>query len=306
MEQKVFDLIIIGAGPAGLAAAIYSSRYGLDVAVFSKEIGGLASTAHKVCNYPGFKEVSGFELMNKVYEQVNELKVPLFYEEIKEVLKKEGIFVVKTSKKESLSKKVILASGMVRKKLDIPGEKELYGKGVSYCATCDAAFFKNKEVAVIGGSDAALTAAILLSEYANKVYIIYRRGKFYRAEKPWIKIVEETPKIEVLFNEEVEEVKGVEENKVTSLKLKNRGDLKVDGIFIEVGSEPKLEFVDSLNLEKVNGFIKTDKAGRTNISGFYAAGDITNCELKQIVTAASQGATAAFSCFEELKREESK
>lgn len=306
MEQKIFDLIIIGAGPAGLAAAIYSSRYGLDVAVFSKEIGGLASTAHKVCNYPGFKEISGFELMNKIYEQVNELQVPLFYEEVLDVIKQENYFSIKTKNKEYFSKKLILASGMIRKKLDIPGEKELYGKGVSYCATCDAAFFKEKEVAVVGGSDAALTAAILLSEYANKVYIIYRKDKFYRAEKPWIKLVEENKKIEILFNEEVEEINGIEQNKVNSLKLKNKGEFKVDGIFIEVGSEPKLEFIDSLNIEKHNGFVKTDKAGRTNIKGFYAAGDITNCEFKQIVNASAQGATAAFSCFEELKKEESK
>ncbi len=200
-ENKIFDIIIVGAGPAGLASAIYSARYGLNVLIISKEVGGLASTAHKICNYPGFKEISGFELMNKFLEQVQDLNVPIIYEEVLKIEKnKEGIFVVESYEKKYFSKKIIFAGGMIRKKLGVKGEEELYGKGVSYCATCDAGFFKNKKVAVIGGSDAALTSAILLSEYASEVYIIYRKDKFYRAEKAWVEIVEKNPKIKSIFN----------------------------------------------------------------------------------------------------------
>lgn len=301
---KLFDLLIIGAGAAGLTAAIYSARYALKVAVISKDTGGTAATAHKICNYPGFNEISGLELMNKMGEQVSALGVPIFNEEVLEIKKVDEIFLVKTSENEYHAKKMIFSAGMHRKKLNIPGEERLYGRGVSYCATCDAGFFKNKVVAVIGGSDAALSAALLLSEFASKVYIVYRKEKFFRAEPAWIKLALSEKKIESIFNEEVIEILG--EKKVDSIKLKSGNLLNVDGVFIEVGSVPKLDMIHDLNIEQENGFIYVDKNQKTNMHGFYAAGDITNHELKQIVTAASQGAIAAFSCFEELKLEKDK
>jgi thioredoxin reductase (NADPH) len=301
---NIFDLLIIGAGAAGLTAAIYSARYALNVAVISKDTGGTAATAHKICNYPGFKESSGFELMQKISEQVIALGVPIINEEVLEIKKEKGLFLVKTSKNDYFSKKVIFAAGMHRKKLNIEGEKRLYGRGVSYCATCDAGFFRNKIVSVIGGSDAALSAALLLAEFASKVYIIYRKDKFFRAEPAWIKLVESEKKIEPIFNEELIEIMG--EKKVDSIKLKSGKILKIEGVFIEVGSEPKLDLIKSLDISQENGFIKVDKKQETNQKGFYAAGDITNNELKQIITAASQGAVAAFSCFEELKLEKEK
>jgi len=306
-KKKIFDIIIVGAGPAGLASAIYSARYGLDIMIISKEAGGLASTAHKICNYPGFNEISGFELMNKILDQASNLNVHISYEEVVKIEKEKDLFKLETYENKYISRKIIFAGGMIRKKLGIKGEDEFYGKGVSYCATCDAGFFKNKKVAVIGGSDAALTSAILLSEYASEVYIIYRRDKFYKAEKPWIKIVEENNKIKTIFNEEVIEIVGTKDNKkVEKLLLKNSGEFKVDGVFIEIGSEPNLNITEHLKIEEDNGYIKTNKQQKTNIHGFYAAGDITDCNLKQIVTAASQGAVAAFSCFEELKKEKIK
>ena len=299
-DKQIFDLIIVGGGPAGLASAIYSARYGLNILLITKEIGGLASTAYKICNYPGFNEISGFELMNKIFNQVSNLKVPIVYEEVLKIEKNKKLFLIKTYENEYLSKKVIFASGMARKKLGVKGEDEFYGKGVSYCATCDASFFKEKIVAVVGGSDAALTSAILLSEYASKVYIIYRKDKFYRAEKLWIKAVEENKKIESIFNEEILEIQG--DNKVENLILKNKGELKVDGVFIEIGSEPNLSVIQFLGVKEDEGYIKTNKQQETNIKGFYAVGDVADCNLKQILTAASQGAIAAFSCFEELKK----
>lgn len=305
MEQEnLFDILIIGAGPAGLTAAIYSSRYALNIAVISKDTGGLAATAHKICNYPGFKDISGFELMQRIAEQAKDLGVKIFNEEVLEITKKKGIFTVRTNKNEYYSKKVIFSGGMERRKLNVPGEERLYGKGVSYCATCDGGFFKNKVVVVVGGSDAALTSALLLGEFASKVYIIYRKDSFSRAEPAWIKLVNSENKIEKMFNEEVTEILG--ENKVESIKLKSGKEIKTDGIFIEIGSEPKLELLKNLNIKLERGFVKVNKKQRTSLAGFYSAGDITNNELKQIVTAASHGAIAAFSCFEELKIEESK
>lgn len=305
MEPKdIFDILIIGAGAAGLTAAIYSARYALNVAIISKDTGGTAARAHKICNYPGFKQISGFELMQNMSEQTLALNVPIFNEEVQAIERKDDLFIVRTSKKEYFSRKVIFSAGMYRKKLNIPGEEKFYGKGVSYCATCDGGFFKKKTVAIVGGSDAALTAALLLAEFASKVYIIYRKENFNRAEPAWVKLVNSEKKIEKIFSEEVIEILG--DKKVESLKLKSNDSLRVDGIFIEVGSEPKLELIKNLTIEQERGFIKVDKNQKTNVSGFYAAGDITTHELKQIVTAAAQGATAAFSCFEELKIEKTK
>ncbi len=303
MKQKVFDILIIGAGAAGLTAAIYSSRYALDVAIISKDTGGLAATAHKICNYPGFQEISGFELMYKVSEQAKKLGVKIFNEEVLEIKKKKELFVLKTPKNEYLSKKVIFSGGMQRRKLNIPGEEKLYGRGVSYCATCDAGFFKGKVVSVVGGSDAALSAALLLAEYASEVYIVYRKESFSRAEPAWVKLVESESKIKPIFNEEVIEILGQE--KVESIKLKSGKELKTDGIFIEIGSEPNLNLLKDLDIKLEKGFIEVNKKQETNVNGFYAAGDITNNELKQIVTASAQGAIAAFSCFEKLKIESS-
>lgn len=302
-QKKVFDILIIGAGAAGLTAAIYSSRYALKVAVVSKDTGGLAATAHKICNYPGFEEISGFELMYKISEQAKKLGVNILNEEVLQIENKKGIFIVKTLKNEYYSKKIIFSGGMQRRKLNVPGEERLYGRGVSYCATCDAGFFKNKIVSVVGGSDAALSAALLLAEYAKEVYIIYRKESFSRAEPAWIKLVESEKKIKPLFNEEVVEILG--EEKVESIRLKSGKELETDGIFIEIGSEPKLEIINGLKIKTEKGFIEVDKKQETNIKGFYAAGDITNNELKQIVTASAQGAIAAFSCFEKLKIESS-
>jgi thioredoxin reductase (NADPH) len=273
----------------------------MKVAIISKDTGGLAATAHKICNYPGFKQISGFELMNNIAEQTKDLGVEIISEEVEDILKEKDIFVVKTNKNEYRSKKIIFSAGMHRKKLNVPGEQRLYGRGVSYCATCDAGFFKNKIVSVIGGSDAALTAALLLAEFASKVYIIYRKEKFIRAEPAWIKLIEKEKKIESIFSEEVIEING--ERKVESVSLKSGKELKLDGVFIEVGSEPKLDLIKNLNIDNDRGFIIVDKNQETNQKGFYAAGDITNHELKQIVNAAAQGATAAFSCFNELKME---
>lgn len=304
-EKKEFDVIIIGGGPAGLMAAVYAARYKLDTLVISKTMGGTAATAHKICNCPSYVEIKGFELMQKYIKQVEELKVPIIYDEVTDVQKKSDLFVISVSDDEYKCKKLIFAIGTERTRLDISGEGKFLGKGVSYCATCDAALFKNKEVAVVGGSNAALTAALLLAEYSPKVYLIYRKEKFFRPEPAWIELVEKEKKIGVLFNEEIVEVKG--EKSVEEIKLKSGKHLKVKGVFVEAGSIPRTDLVSNLkiNLDK-KGYIITDKEQKTNVHGFFAAGDITNNSLKQIVTASAEGAIAAHSAYVEIKQEKEK
>jgi len=210
-------------------------------------------------------------------------------------------FRIITTNKTYTARKIIYTGGTEHQQLNITGEHELLGKGVSYCATCDAGFFKNKIVCVVGGSDAALTAALLLSEYATKVYIIYRKEKFIRAEPAWISLVEKNTKIESLFNEELIGIEGTK--KVEGITLKSGKKIALDGVFIEIGSKPKITLLESLGIEHKNNYIITNSRQQTNIPGFYAAGDVTHNELKQIVTAAAQGAIAAFNIYQDLKRE---
>ena len=233
-EKKDYDLIIIGGGPAGLSAAIYAARYKLDTIVISKTMGGTAATAHKICNFPSAIEVKGYELMQRFTKQVEELNVPIIYDEVTDIKKNGKEFTVFVSDEELRCKKIIFCIGTERTRLKIQGENKFLGKGVSYCATCDASFFKEKVVAVVGGSNAALTAALLLADFSPKVYLIYRREKFFRPEPAWIELVEKEKKIKVLFKEEVIEIKG--EKSVEEIKLKSGKSIKVKGVFIESGS----------------------------------------------------------------------
>ncbi len=302
--DKTYDLIIIGAGPAGLTAAIYAGRYILDTLIFGEVQGGTITEAHKICNFPSEKEILGMRLASKMLDHVQTLGINPKTEKIEKVSKQNNIFKVKTNKKEYKTKKIILAVGREKQKLGVKGEEKFLGKGVSYCAICDAAFFKNKIVVVIGGSNAALTAALLLSEYAKKVYIVYRREKFFRAEPTWIKQVEEDKKIEILFNANIKEICGKE--KIEKVELDSGDDLEVEGVFIEIGYVPNEKFSKQFGLKTEEGYIKVNKKQETNIGGVFAAGDITNNPLKQVITACGEGAIAANSAYEEIKSEKNK
>ena len=301
----VYDIIIVGCGPAGMSAAIYSSRYMMNILVVSSDIGGLAATAHKICNFISYPEISGMDLTQKMYQHLESMNVKVEFDTVTEIQKdsKDGHFIVKTELGNTHeSKKIIFTGGTEHEHLNIPGEHELLGKGVSYCATCDGAFFKNKIVAVVGGGDAALTASLLLSEYADKVYIIYRQDHFFRAEPAWVDTVLKNSKIECLFNEEVVSINGTKN--VENLSLKSGKTLPVNGIFVEVGSKPNLKSLASLNITTEKNHIVVDNYQRTNVLGFFAAGDITNCVFRQIVVAAGQGAVAAYGAYIDLKKEE--
>lgn len=295
--MKAYDLIIIGTGPAGLTAAIYAARYNLKTLVIGKLLGGTAGEAYKICNFPSYTETTGFELMTKMINQVKKLGVEIKSEEVLNI-EKNSDFNVKTNKKEYSAKKIIIAAGLKRRKLNIEREKEFAGKGINYCATCDAGFYKDKIVGIAGGGNSALTSALLLTEFAKKVYIIYRKPKFFRAEPAWVKDVEKNKKITCIFNANIAKLKG--KGGLEGVELDNGKELKLDGLFVEIGSVPGIGLAEKLKIKTDQNFIKVDKKQRTNISGVFAAGDITDNPLKQIITACGEGAVAANTAYNEL------
>ena len=295
-----YDLVIVGSGPAGLSAAVYAARYKMKTLVLGMIPGGMVAEAYQICNFISYKKIKGFEFAMKMKEQVDDFGIEINPSKVLEIKKKE-LFEIITNKEIFFSKKIILATGNEKRKLNIKNEEKYLGKGVSYCAICDAAFFKDKIVSVIGGSDTALTSALLLSEFAKKVYLIYRQKEFFRAEPSWVETVEENNKIEIIFESNVIELIG--ENFLEKIKLDNKKILDSDGLFIEIGSIPSAELAEKLTVELENGFIKTDKTQRTNIKGIFAAGDVTNNNLKQIITAAAEGAISATQIYKEIKGE---
>ncbi|BAA30532.1 336aa long hypothetical thioredoxin reductase [Pyrococcus horikoshii OT3] len=306
-ESKVWDVIIIGAGPAGYTAAIYAARFGLDTIIITKDLGGNMAITDLIENYPGFPEgISGSELSKKMYDQVKKYGVEVIIDEViridpAECAYYEGPcnFVVKTANgKEYKAKTIIIAVGAEPRKLNVPGEKEFTGRGVSYCATCDGPLFVGKEVIVVGGGNTALQEALYLHSIGVKVTLVHRRDKF-RADK----ILQDRFKqagIPAILNTVVTEIKGT--NKVESVVLKNvktgeTVEKKVDGVFIFIGYEPKTDFVKHLGITDEYGYIPVDMYMRTKVPGIFAAGDITNV-FKQIAVAVGQGAIAANSAKE--------
>jgi len=291
----VYDTLIIGGGPAGLTAAIYASRFKLSAIVIAKDRGGLLQLVHKIENWPGEKSISGIDLMNKMIDHVKHFDVPVEDDEVVSIEKPEN-FIVKTKQgKEYEAKTIIVATGTQRRKLGVPGEKEFFGRGVSYCATCDAPFFKDKNVGVVGGSDASAVEALMIAEHAKKVYIIYRKAEI-RAEPITKEKIANTKNIEIITNTNVTEIKG--DKMVTSVMFDNGKEFPLDGLFIEIGGTPISMLVEKLGA-KLNekGEIITDDSSKTNINGLFAAGDVTDCTYKQAIVASAEAAMAAFSAF---------
>lgn len=305
-----YELIIIGAGPAAMSASIYASRYKINHLLIGEIPGGLMSEAHKICNYPSEIEISGMELMMKMKAHVEHLGASIVYAKVEEIKKEGDVFVVKAQGKEYKAKTILGATGMTHRKLDLPREKELLGKGVSYCATCDAMFFKNKDVAVIGGGNSAMTAALYLAEVANKVYQIIR-GTELKGEMIWQEQLKSNPKVELIFENNVGELLG--EGKLEAIKLnqeyQGQSELRIDGLFVEVGSIPNTALFESLGAQKNEaGYLIIDGAQKTSVPGLWAAGDLTSGSnhLHQIITACSEGSIAAGDIFNYLKSEKAK
>lgn len=303
---ELLDVLIIGAGPAGLTAALYAARFALKTLVISEEVGGTLMEAGEIDDYPGIPSIHGPELARRFEAHVVKYNVPIVRDRVTDVRKTNDIFEVHTEHSGVFrSRTVIIAVGSKRRRLGVPGEDKFIGKGVSYCAPCDAPLFKGKVVAVVGGGNAALQAALLMTSYSPKVYLIHRRDSF-RAFPIYVKLVKENPRIELLLNTVVTEVGGEKTLKWVKIKNVKSGEerkLEVKGLIVEVGSEPPREFFEKIGLEVDDkGYIVVRPGQLTNIPGIFAAGDCTAgpCKKKfdQIVTAAAEGALAALSAYE--------
>ena len=294
-----YDVAIVGGGPAGLSAAIYAARGGLKTIIFEKAlIGGQITITAEVENYPGFEEsVSGFDIVEKMQKQAEKFDAEIKIEEVKAIGLEGLCKIVETNKGIYKVKSVIIASGAHPRKLAIPGEEKYTGRGVSYCATCDGALYRGKVVAVIGGGDSAVEEAMFLTKFASKVYIIHRRDQL-RAVKILRERVFANEKIEMIWDSVVQEIQGgdfVENLLLYNKKTKKTSELSLNGVFIFVGIIPSSDLVESRVDFDDQNFIKTDETMHTKIPGVYAAGDVTHKVLRQIITAGSDGATAAFS-----------
>lgn len=292
----MYDVIIIGSGAAGLSAAIYAQRAYLKTIIIEKIFGGAGqiTEAEKVDNYPGLYNENGYELGMRFRKHAEELGAEIYNDTANSINYSDGIYTVglDNSEKSFQSKTIIYAAGTTHRRLDIEGEKEFEGRGVSYCALCDGAFYKNKIAAVIGGGDSALSEALYLSKIAEKVYIIHRRDSF-RAGKNLQKKISKINNIEILFNHVPVKITG---NTKAEYLIIGKGTeerkIKADGIFIAAGNVPNTSLVKSIAKLDQNGYIIADENGITSAPGFFAAGDVRTKKLRQLVTAASDGANA--------------
>lgn len=301
----IYDVLIIGAGCAGYAAGMYAGRFGLKTLVLGEMPGGTITTAAWVENYPGFERIDGFELADKLEKHAKKFGAEIKTEKVESVTKKEdNTFEAKTNEAAYLAKTVVFATGTRHKKMGIPGEKDFEHKGVSYCALCDGAFFKGRRVAVIGGSDSAAKEALILAQYAAKVFIIYRKEKI-RAEPITEKQVAKEQKIEVINNANVIEIKG--DTKVSSVVLdrdyQGSKELALEGIFVAIGHEVLSDLAVGIGVTVSDRKeIITDKESGTNIPGVFAAGDVTDMPFKQAIIGAAQGVAAARAAYEYIRK----
>ena len=296
---SIYDTIIIGGGPAGLCAGLYLARGGYDALLLEGGfIGGQASLTSDIENYPGFENgISGIDLAMKMEEQAKRFGLKTEYTEVKSAELSGDVKKILTSDGELRAKTVIIASGASPRKLGLPNEESLVGSGVSYCATCDGAFFRGADVAVIGGGNTAAEDAIFLSKIANKVYIIHRRDNL-RAEQSYKNKISETPNIEVVYNSKISRIIE-KDGAVGGIEIDKNGDgthLSVRGVFVAIGTVPKSGLFTEAEKDE-NGYIITDENMKTSIGGVFAAGDIRRKPLRQVVTAVSDGAVAANSAM---------
>lgn len=296
-ETKVYDVIIAGAGPAGMTAALYASRANLSTLMIERGIpGGQMANTEDVENFPGFSHILGPDLSNKMFEHAQKFGAEYAYGDIKEVRDDGDVKTVITSNKEYKAYAVIITTGAEYKKLGVPGEEELGGRGVSYCAVCDGAFFKGKELVVVGGGDSAVEEGVYLTRFASKVTIVHRRGQL-RAQKILQQRAFDNDKVEFIWNHTVKEIRE-KDGKVGSVLLVNtktgeEQEFSTDGVFIYIGMLPLNEAVRHLGITNEEGYVVTNEKMETSIPGIFAAGDIREKPLRQIVTATGDGSIAA-------------
>ncbi|WP_067840239.1 thioredoxin-disulfide reductase [Amphibacillus sediminis] len=296
-EEHIYDVIIIGAGPAGMTAGVYTSRANMDTLMIERGIpGGQMANTEDVENYPGYDSILGPDLSNKMFEHAKKFGAEYAYGDITEVIDGEKYKTIVAGKKTYKAKAIIIATGAKYKKLGIPGEDQLSGRGVSYCAVCDGAFFKDRELIVVGGGDSAVEEGVYLTRYASKVTIVHRRDTL-RAQKILQDRAFKNEKINFIWDTVVTEIEG-EDGKVSAVTLKNLKTNEVyqhatDGVFIYIGMEPLSDPFKALGIINEEGYIPTNERMETSIPGIFAAGDIRDKELRQIVTATGDGSIAA-------------
>lgn len=297
MQNYEFDTVILGGGPAGLSAGIYASRGAVSTAIIDTSmLGGQPSNYLELENYPGFPIIGGYDLMEKFEEHADKFGVQKFpMQEIVSVDLKSNPKVIQTTEAEFKAKTVIIACGAQPMKLGVPGEAEFVGRGVSYCAVCDGAFYKNKVVAVVGGGNAAVEEAMYLTKFADKVYVIHRRNEL-RADKIVQERAFKNEKIEFIWDSVVKEIRGedlVNTAVLENVKTKELSNLKVDGVFPYIGMTPNIEGISGQVEQDANGFIIVDETMKTSLDGVFAAGDVRKTPLRQVITAAADGAVGA-------------
>lgn len=296
-QDKIYDVIIAGAGPAGMTAAVYAARSNMDTLMIERGVpGGQIANTEAVENYPGFESILGPDLANKMFNHAKKFGTQYAYGNIKEIRDGKDFKTVDCGSKSYKGRTVIITTGAEYRKLGVPGEKELAGRGVSYCAVCDGAFFKGKNLAVIGGGDSAVEEGTYLTRFAAKVTIIHRRDQL-RAQKILQNRAFNNEKVDFIWDTVCTEING-KDGKVASLTLKNKKtgevtDFPVDGVFIYVGMHPLTEVVEKLGITDEHGYISTNDQMETRIPGIYAAGDVRQKNLRQIVTATGDGSIAA-------------
>jgi thioredoxin reductase (NADPH) len=295
--NREYELVIIGGGPAGLTAGLYASRARLSTLLIEKGlVGGQIADAELVENYPAFPEgISGLELGQLMYQQATKYGLETLLAEVTGIELQEEQKVIKTTQGNFIAKAVIIASGSERHKLGIPGEKEFTGKGVSYCATCDAAFFRELPVAVVGGGDAAITEALQLTKFASKITVIHRRDQL-RATRILQERALNKPKVEFLWDTVVEEIEGkniVKKIKLRQVKTGEKSTLEIAGIFISIGFKPGTDYLKDILPLDASGHIITNNKMETKVTGIFAAGDVRHNSAQQAIAAAGDGATAA-------------
>ncbi len=302
--MELYDIAIIGSGPAGLSAAVYALRAELKTVVFERDSmsGGQVLNTDEVDNYLGLPGINGFDLGTKFREHAEQTGMQTISAQVMRIEEQEGIWTVVTDEGEYKTKTVLLATGTRHRKLEIPGEERLSGKGVSYCATCDGAFFRNKEVAVIGGGDVAVEDALYLSRLCKKVYVVHRREEF-RAAPSLVRRMKETENIELVLKFVPEEIFG--EGVVEGLTIKEREEekrmtLAVSGVFVAIGTVPESEIYKGIVPMDEAGYVLAGEDGKTQIPGIFVAGDIRTKKFRQIVTAVADGANAVHSIEEYL------
>ena len=286
----MYDIVIIGAGPAGLTSAIYARRANKKVLVLeATAYGGQMIKTHNIENYPAESKISGLELAKKMYEQAKDLGAEFEFEKVVEVVENSEKKIVKTEDDEYETKSVIIATGSKERKLGLENEAKFTGHGVSYCATCDGPLYKGEEVAVVGGGSGALYEALYLADVAKKVYLIHRRDEF-RGEEALAKSLEAKGNVEFILGANVTKLNGTE--KLESIEINGEKTLEISALFVAIGREPKNDFVKNLQLDE-KGYVEAGEDCKTNIDGIFVAGDTRVKNVRQIVTATSDGAIAA-------------